>query len=468
MADYHPLIVRAVGGLEQNTAEVRRALYERARTALVAQLRGVDPPLDEADITRERVALEEAIRKVEAEFAAAAEANEAATAAQPHEDEKPASFPPVAAPEDLVSLTDKGLKGFRDTVAEAETLGNAAAKASRSAREFYDRAPATAPGIRSASDRPAAGHADEVPATPGLEPAHPHHPPEPRADHAETERVDWPPPPTEPDAGFERAPRSYRGLMTIVIVLTLLGAIGATAFWQRARIVSLASSLMKSSPPVSQPQQPARDAAQGRPKIADRIGADNRAADNKSATSPTAAVAQKVVLYEEDPNNPQGKRYVGSALWKTETVSPGPGLAPELVVRADVDIPERRMRMTWSLRRNTDKALPASHTIEVMFTLPADFAEGAVNNIPGVLMKQNEETRGVPLAGLAVKVTNGFFLVGLSASEVDLQRNIQLLKERSWFDVPVVYTSGKRAILAVEKGTPGERAFEEAFRAWSQ
>ena len=26
----------------------------------------------------------------------------------------------------------------------------------------------------------------------------------------------------------------------------------------------------------------------------------------------------------------------------------------------------------------------------------------------------------------------------------------------------------KRAILAVEKGTPGERVFEEAFRAWGQ
>ncbi len=38
------------------------------------------------------------------------------------------------------------------------------------------------------------------------------------------------------------------------------------------------------------------------------------------------AVAQRVVLYEEDPNDPQGKRFVGSAVWRTETVSPGPGL----------------------------------------------------------------------------------------------------------------------------------------------
>ena len=69
MADYHPLIARAVAGLEKNTGENRRALYERARIALVAQFRGVAPALDESEITRERLALEEAIRKVEAEAA---------------------------------------------------------------------------------------------------------------------------------------------------------------------------------------------------------------------------------------------------------------------------------------------------------------------------------------------------------------------------------------------------------------
>jgi hypothetical protein len=137
-------------------------------------------------------------------------------------------------------------------------------------------------------------------------------------------------------------------------------------------------------------------------------------------------------------------------------------------VRADIEIPERKLRMTLSLRRNTDKALPASHTIEIMFTLPADFSEGGIGNVPGVLMKQNEQARGIPLAGLAVKVTNGYFLIGLSAVEADQQRNVQLLKERDWFDLPVVYTSGKRAILAMEKGTSGARVFEEAFRAWGQ
>src|SRR5262245_20979229 len=69
MADYHPLISRAVAGLEKNNGENRRTLYDRARAALLAQLRSVTPALSESDITRERLALEESIRKVEAEAA---------------------------------------------------------------------------------------------------------------------------------------------------------------------------------------------------------------------------------------------------------------------------------------------------------------------------------------------------------------------------------------------------------------
>ena len=46
MADYYPLIARAIAGLDPNApGESRRALYERARTALIAQLRSVQPPL---------------------------------------------------------------------------------------------------------------------------------------------------------------------------------------------------------------------------------------------------------------------------------------------------------------------------------------------------------------------------------------------------------------------------------------
>ena len=61
MADYYQLIARAVSALPNNSPEARDAIYERARRALVKQLRILDPPVSEADIERETKLLEEAI-----------------------------------------------------------------------------------------------------------------------------------------------------------------------------------------------------------------------------------------------------------------------------------------------------------------------------------------------------------------------------------------------------------------------
>jgi hypothetical protein len=264
-----------------------------------------------------------------------------------------------------------------------------------------------------------------------------------------------------------RPPRSYRGLAQLVTAIVILLGVCTVVYWQWSNISSVYQFLSHMRSRQTQTaQQPA-----GEPKFPGRVPQEQTrpqppAAAPKSQSGP--AVAQRVVLYEEDPGNPQGKQYVGSATWRTETVSPGSGLAPELQIRADVAIPDRNMSVTWSLRRNTDQALPASHTIEIMFNLPPDFAGGGVANVPGVLMKESEQARGVPLAGLAVKVTNGFFLIGLSAVDADVQRNMQLLKDRPWFDVPIVYNNGGRAILALEKGPSGDRAFTDAFAAWGK
>jgi len=181
MTDYHPLIIRAVEGLEKSTGEARRGLYERARTALVTQLRSVEPALSESEITKERLALEEAIRKVEAEAArksrteprgdvrAAAppparrdrvsppadklpraagvemrkgEPPRPKQGAQEQEAEAPPQAPPTAR-ERLLSgrnstLTQQGIKGFRNVVHEVHDLGAATAKAAQSARDTRD------------------------------------------------------------------------------------------------------------------------------------------------------------------------------------------------------------------------------------------------------------------------------------------------------------------------------------------
>jgi hypothetical protein len=177
-------------------------------------------------------------------------------------------------------------------------------------------------------------------------------------------------------------------------------------------------------------------------------------------------VGQRVVLYEGDSADLRDRSFIGSAIWRAETITPSAEQAPAFAVRCDVEIPERRLSMTMVIRRNNDQALPASHTVEIMFNVPADYPFGGINNVLGMLTKQGETTRGTPLTGPAVKVSSNFFLLGLSAVEAETARNLKLMREQPWFGISVVYNNGRRAIVAVEKGAAGERAFAEAFKAW--
>jgi hypothetical protein len=67
MADYYPLISNAIAALEKKSSEGRSAFYDRARVILADNLRKADPPLSETIIEQERLALEDAISKVEAD-----------------------------------------------------------------------------------------------------------------------------------------------------------------------------------------------------------------------------------------------------------------------------------------------------------------------------------------------------------------------------------------------------------------
>ena len=69
MADYYSLLSRAVSNLPKSSpASARRAIYDRARKALIGQLRSLKPPLPESDIAREENALDVAVEKLR-EFA---------------------------------------------------------------------------------------------------------------------------------------------------------------------------------------------------------------------------------------------------------------------------------------------------------------------------------------------------------------------------------------------------------------
>ncbi|MBE7220286.1 MAG: hypothetical protein INR64_17590, partial [Caulobacteraceae bacterium] len=81
MAEYYPLLSRAVAGLRDGAPEARQAIYGRARQALLGQLRGMQPPVPEEAITKEITALDEAIAKLEAEMAPPPSVSDAASAA---------------------------------------------------------------------------------------------------------------------------------------------------------------------------------------------------------------------------------------------------------------------------------------------------------------------------------------------------------------------------------------------------
>jgi len=183
---------------------------------------------------------------------------------------------------------------------------------------------------------------------------------------------------------------------------------------------------------------------------------------HRDAVAP--AGLSRAALYEEDPADANGKRYGGVAQWTRDTHADAAHML-ETAIRASIAIPEHELVVTWTMRRNQDKTLPASHTIEMVFKLPPNSPYG-IGNVPGVLMKTSERARGAPLKGNAVRVIAGYFLVGLSVVDAEREANMAMLKEREWIDVPIVYDSGRRAILAFAKGASGRRVFAEVFAAW--
>jgi hypothetical protein len=174
----------------------------------------------------------------------------------------------------------------------------------------------------------------------------------------------------------------------------------------------------------------------------------------ENAALPAATMQLGADLYEEDPK-PTGKLYPGSVDWHAEQVAGAAGEPPDLAARADIEIPELKLKVMLSIRHNSNATLPASPRFEIHFIVPSDFAHQGINSIPGVLM-----SGVIPLALSAVKVTDNSFEFDLG--RLGLDRNLQLLKERTWFYVPLVYNDGGRAFLSVEKDALGERAFRDA------
>jgi hypothetical protein len=184
-------------------------------------------------------------------------------------------------------------------------------------------------------------------------------------------------------------------------------------------------------------------------------------------TAAVPAVGQVATLYEENPGGQQQfQNFPGTVVWRTESVSVGPGRAPDLALRIEIEIPDRKMNISLLLRRNTDASFPASHTLEIQFDTPGD-PFGGISNVRGMRAKNAEAANGsVLVMSDPEKIKDGDVLFALP--DTQLEQNILLLRERPWFDIAFFYNNGRRGVLAFEKGTPGERAINDALTAWGQ
>lgn len=490
MADYYPVLTRAIGGLETNTAETRRGVYERARQAIVKQLRSYDPPLSESEITKERLNLEEAVRRIEAEHRAAQNKNAAPPplAGAPKPDSAPLTAPAPMAPSPPRPSSStpppppppsakpaavqpprmaggEGLQQVHAAAAAAASLGAATANAQASATTtraaFAGGPPAPAaaarvepnfqrPGPRAelAGDRLPMGMDDDDP-NPHLR---------------------------EPEAEEKPRRAAIGGLIALVVLLALV----AGGYAMRGEIASLFGfgddtvAVSPDGPKVSdrvaetetvpgtlarEEQPPANVAvAPEQPPATEQAPA----ASGETA-APADAVSQRAILYDEAPDKQGGQASSGAVSWRTEPKPDAPG---ELQLIGDVTVPDRNLKMSFTMTRNLDTTLPASHVIEVGFTVPADFPNVGIGNVPGILFKKSEEDGGSPLKGMSVKVTKNLFWIGLEASPADRAQNLEAIRTRGWIDIPILYDNGRRAVLTIEKGTEGHNAFEAAFAAW--
>ncbi len=418
MADFYPILARAIAGLPDTSPAARHAIYDRARAALVTQLRSLDPPLGEAEIMRERLSLDEAVARIEADYDTTPPRLDIDTLPPPPQAEPQ---PPAPPPAPLTIQPPKPAQRPQPS-AQAEPLPDDAR---------YDDLP---------------------------EPAEPQQ--------------------MRPRLAPPREKRVKPGHLRTAVVATGV-AIAVAAIAAAAYYVNKVRPETASRPRVETPSQPAqadnagkisgRVGEAGTPAPVTRPGTGSSSTGSTSTTAPSQeiAVAQRAILYTEDPNSPQAPRSVnGRVFWRLDSESVGQGRPVETIVRATVEIAEVGLALDFTIRRNTDSAFPASHIIGLRFTSTGDPATEAVREVGVPQFKTDEGERGAPLSAINSALGENLFVAALSNVPIEVERNIDLILNRSWIDVPVRFASGKRGIITFEKGVSGSQTLADAFGRW--
>ncbi|MFP1630946.1 hypothetical protein ACLB6G_04340 [Zhengella sp. ZM62] len=202
---------------------------------------------------------------------------------------------------------------------------------------------------------------------------------------------------------------------------------------------------------------PAETAANG------EAAPEQAAGDNQ----PAVAVGQRAIFYEERTAVEQGTADQGNVVWSQVEESPGGDRPAEPAIRADVAFPDRDLNLRITIRRNGDETLPASHIIELVFVTPDNFPGGVIDDVLRITFKDNEQSPGTPLLGIPAKIADNFFLIALTDGDQEVTANLALMQSRPWIDIPVIYRTGRRALITMEKGLSGETVFKDVIETWS-
>ncbi|TCU21665.1 hypothetical protein EV130_1109 [Rhizobium azibense] len=179
-----------------------------------------------------------------------------------------------------------------------------------------------------------------------------------------------------------------------------------------------------------------------------------------------AGSSEKMFLYEERIGQSSPTAIQGGVAWSVQHEA-GQGGKQESTVQANVTVPERNLSALVTFKRNSDPSLPASHLVEIVFSLPPNFEGGSIDSVQRISMKRTEQDRGDPLIAVPAKITDDFHMIALNDYPDARKANLDLLSTRDWIDIPITYRNGRRALITMQKGPTGIAAFNTAIKEWT-
>lgn len=448
MADYYPLIARSIEGIGDPTPEMRQSVYDRAKQALIEQLRLMDPPMPEIDIMRERLALESTVRKFERAFIA----EQRRRATQSTIESTPDDTSPDPVNQDIPA---------ENPITEFETAQferNATVETSDAVSVQPEALPDTDPQskqklkfVRARIER-VEEKTDEINLY---------------VDNLENKQIIL----FKNLKNILENKYFYRFLLIIIVISGLsISVLKVAQFLETSQSTNDAlnasgreEALVETGKKIDE-KAPIIASDNLAPSSDQSVKGDNNA---NNANSIISEIEQRAIFLEEAASsNLEPVRFAGQVIWKLETYPSSVGGVSDTGARATITVKDISLTADIVIRQNKDQDSANSHMIEVKFTTGEQSARGKVRDIGVPELRSEENLRGAQLAGIPVPVTANVFLIGMNALPVESQKNLELLRKMNWILLPIRFQNGKRSALLFEKGKTGNRVIEDTIETW--